>query len=59
MPMAIRGPRPRSELKLRSAARLAVFVSEKVVAIVETTLRAAYSQPLGERSLRTEACQMS
>ena len=37
MPIAIRGPRPSSELKLRSAARLAVFVSENVVAMVETT----------------------
>ena len=34
-------PRPRSELKLRSAARLAVFVSWNVVAVVETILRSA------------------
>jgi 23S rRNA G2445 N2-methylase RlmL len=39
--MAIRGPRPSIELKLRSAARLAVLVSENVVAVVDTTLSRA------------------
>ena len=39
--MAIRGPRPRRVLKLRSAARLAVLVSENVVAVVDTTLSRA------------------
>ena len=41
MAIAIRGPRPSSELKLRSAARLSVLVSLKVVAVVETTLSRA------------------
>jgi hypothetical protein len=47
------------ELKLRSAARLAVFVWLKVEQEMETTLRNAQSQPLGERSARRVVCQMS
>ena len=41
MATAISGPSPSIELKLRSAARLNVFVSKKVVAEMETTLSSA------------------
>jgi hypothetical protein len=47
------------ELKLRSAARLSVFVSKNELAEMETTLNRAYIQPLGERSERSDTCQMS
>jgi hypothetical protein len=41
MAIAISGPRPSMELKLRSAARLSVFVSKNDVAEMETTLSSA------------------
>ena len=59
MPIATSGPRPRSELKLRSAALLAVLVSKNVAAVVETTLKKAYRRPFGEWSVSREICQMS
>ena len=57
--MAISGPKPSRELKLRAAARLAARVSKKTVIVIEMTRRVANSHPLSERSFRKEDSQIS
>jgi hypothetical protein len=58
MAMAIRGPRPSIELKLRSAARLAVFVSENVVADRRDDPQQGV-EPAPASGREIDACQMS
>src|SRR4051812_8136912 len=56
---ATKGPRPRSELKLSAAARLAALVSLKTVHVIESTRIVAYVHPRIELSRKCAVVQIS